>query len=348
MNRNLIESLIEAFIQTGKVKPVLPKGQRDEVIATITPMMVNTSLLQEYIAALNEERRRRGVDQLLAEREFLELPIDEILHGGLTSLPDDQLAELACRPVALACLHELVDEMLDDDDKAGNFWWEEIDRQETGTPDDVSLTESQQRTIERLKLLDAINDGAAKGVLPIPERRPTLRSQLRPGPGLLALAASLLVGVLLGGLVFRGAGLRPSTGGMEVLLASVTPKFGTLRGSERSLLVEVASVRPGFATIITLAPDRPQQVFPEPGESPIRVAQSAPQTYGPLPRDSTTALVLITETPATDLIREVLLSQEFMPDNLDRLDGYVRKLLSQSGYRWVGMSYTPIVQRESK
>ena len=42
MNRNLIESLIEAFIQTGKVKPVLPKGQRDEVIATITPMMVNT------------------------------------------------------------------------------------------------------------------------------------------------------------------------------------------------------------------------------------------------------------------------------------------------------------------
>ena len=135
---------------------------------------------------------------------------------------------------------------------------------------------------------------------------------------------------------------------MDVLLASVTPKFGTLRGAEHSLLVEVASVRPGFATIITLAPDRPQQVFPEPGEDPIRVAPSAPQTYGPLPRDSTTALVLITETPATDLIREALLSQEFMPGNLDRLDGYLRKLLSQSGYRWVGMSYTPIVQRESK
>ena len=64
------------------------------------------------------------------------------------------------------------------------------------------------------------------------------------------------------------ATLWPSTGETEVLLASVTPKFGTLRGAEHSLLVEVASVRPGFATIITLAPDRPQQVFPEPGEEP--------------------------------------------------------------------------------
>ena len=100
-----------------------------------------------------------------------------------------------------------------------------------------------------------------------PKRSFRLRSVGYYGIGA-AVAASLLIGVLLGGLVFRGGGLRPSTGGMDVLLASVTPKFGTLRGSEHSLLVEVASVRPGFATIITLAPDRPQQVFPEPGEEP--------------------------------------------------------------------------------
>ncbi len=163
-----------------------------------------------------------------------------------------------------------------------------------------------------------------------------------------AVAASLLIGVLLGGLAFRGVGWRPSVGETDVLLASVTPKFGTLRGAEQSLLVEVGSVRPGFATIITLAPDRAQQVFPEPGEEPIRVAPSAPQTYGPLPRDSTTALVLVTETPATDLIREALLTQEFRPGDIDRLGGYLRKLLAQSGYRSAGMSYTPIVQGEKK
>lgn len=156
MNRNLIEGLIEAFIQTGKVKPVLPTGQRDEVIAAITPMMVNAGLLREYLAALHEERRRRGVDQLLAEREFPELPIDEILQGGFTTLPDDQLAELACQPTALGCLHELVEEMLDDD-KAGDFWWEEIDRQEE-TSDNVLLAASQRQMIERLKILDSIED----------------------------------------------------------------------------------------------------------------------------------------------------------------------------------------------
>ena len=58
---------------------------------------------------------------------------------------------------------------------------------------------------------------------------------------------------------------------MEVLLASVTPKFGTLRGSERSLLVEVASVRPGFATLIALSHRIAEEVFPEPGEPPMRV-----------------------------------------------------------------------------
>ncbi len=162
--------------------------------------------------------------------------------------------------------------------------------------------------------------------------------------GVALLGRALLLGVFLGGVAVR----RLATGGPEVLLASVTPKFGTLRGAERTLLVEVESVRPGFATIITLAPDRPQQVFPEPGEEPIRVAPSAPQTYGPLPRDSTTALVLVTETPATDLIREALLTQKFRPGDLDRLDGYLRTLLAQSGYRSVGMSYTPIGQQESK
>ena len=142
--------------------------------------------------------------------EFLELPIDEILQGGLTSLPDDQLAELACRPAALVCLHELVDEMLDDD-KAGNFWWEEIDRQETGTPDDVTLTESQQRTIERLKLLDAIDDRAARVFCPSQGvgRRCDRSSVLAPACLLSPQASSSACSSAASSFAAEDCGLRP-------------------------------------------------------------------------------------------------------------------------------------------
>ena len=94
--------------------------------------MVDRSLLGRYNAALDESAAS-GRGPAAGQRDFPELPIDEILHSGFAALSDDQLAELACRPAALACLHELVQEMIDDD-MVGDFWWEEIDRQETDNP----------------------------------------------------------------------------------------------------------------------------------------------------------------------------------------------------------------------
>ena len=151
---DLAAAMIDAFMSGGKV-PAVPEGRRDEVVSTLTRLMVDRSLLLRYNAALTEEHRQRGVGELLAEREFPELPIDEILHGGFTTLADDQLAELACRPVTLTCLHELMQAMMDDD-MVGDFWWEEIDRQETDNPG--VLAESEREMIERLKILDSIED----------------------------------------------------------------------------------------------------------------------------------------------------------------------------------------------
>jgi len=344
----LIASLLDAYVAAGRTRAVLPPNRRDEIIAVLTRLMADPDALDAYTATLEDERRRRGrdVELRLLGMAGLDIPGDQIATEGFGGLSDDHLADIALSPEAIHAIREHLDEA-----ECGAWLIDKILEVESARPDAAERARRAQQIYQGLRnagLLATEKPDTISMVEQKELRRPFLRSQLRPGPGLLALAASLLLGVFLGGLLVRGAGWKPSTGGMEVLLASVTPKFGALRGAERSLLVEVASVRPGFATIITLAPDRPQQVFPEPGESPIRVAPSAPQTYGPLPRDSTTALVLITETPATDLLREALLSQEFMPDNLDRLDGYLRKLLSQSGYRWVGMSYTPIVQRESK
>jgi hypothetical protein len=342
----LIASLLDAFMAAGRTRAVLPPNRRDEIIAVLARLMADPDALDAYTATLEDERRRRGrdVELRLLGMAGLDIPGDQIATEGFGGLSDDHLADIALSPEAIHAIREHLDEA-----ECGAWLIDKIIEVESARPEAAECARRAKEIFQGLRNIrllgtdkpDTIAMGEEKE-----QRRPSLRSLLRPGPGLLALAASLLVGVLLGGLALRG--LRPSTGETEVLLASVTPKFGTLRGSEHSLLVEVASVRPGFATIITLAPDRPQQVFPEPGEDPIRVHPSARETYGPLPPDSITALALITEVPATELIREALLSQEFKAGDLARLDGYLRKLLSQSGYRWVGMSYTPIVQRETK
>ena len=151
---------------------------------------------------------------------------------------------------------------------------------------------------------------------------------------------------MIGEWAFRGGDWNAPTGKLETLLASATPRYELVRGTEEVLLVEVESERPGFATIISLGPERAQRVFPEPGEELLQVAPSATATYGPLPADSTIALVIVTETPATSVIRDALLDQQFQPHNVDGLNSYLSQLLQKSGYRWLAVGRT-IFSREN-
>src|SRR3954464_1838538 len=71
---SLVQALVDAFVAGGKVKPVLPEGLREEVLAALTRLMINRPLLEEFAAALVAERRRRGVDELLLKLDSPELP----------------------------------------------------------------------------------------------------------------------------------------------------------------------------------------------------------------------------------------------------------------------------------
>jgi hypothetical protein len=343
---SLIASLLHEFEASDRTKALLPSGRRGEVIATLTHVMADAEAFRAYVAALEGERRRRGreVERQLLGMGGLDIPDAHIAAEGFGGLSEDELADIALSPNALRALREYLD---DPATACGDWLIDQIIEVESARP----AAEEQARRAEQI-YQSLRNAGLLATDPPDPisitrqkeERRPTLRPQRRSGPGLLALAASLLLGVLLGGLVFRGGGRRPSTGGMEVLLASVTPKFGTLRGAERALLVEVASVRPGFATLIALSPERAEEVFPEPGEPPLRVSPSAPPpTYGPLPRDSTTVLVLVTETPATSFLRDALpTDRQFRASDTEQLERHLRQLLSESGYRWVAVGVAAI------
>ena len=153
------------------------------------------------------------------------------------------------------------------------------------------------------------------------------------------IAASLLVGagVLIGSSLFR----------MEVLVATVTPDLGTARGPGKELRIEIQAGRPGFATLISLAPGRRQEVFPKPGSADFRLDESGSSTVGPLPPDTQLAVVVITETRSSDAVQKALSAKDYRAGDLTQLQPDLVKALSKRGDRWasIGISEFPRIKK---
>ena len=200
----LIASLLDAFMAAGRTRAVLPPNRRDEIIAVLTRLMADPDALDAYTATLEDERRRRGrdVELRLLGMAGLDIPGDQIATEGFGGLSDDHLADIALSPEAIHAIREHLDEA-----ECGAWLIDKIIEVESARPEAAECARRAKEIFQGLRNIrllgtdkpDTIAMGEEKE-----QRRPSLRSLLRPGPGLLALAASLLVGVLLGGLAFRG------------------------------------------------------------------------------------------------------------------------------------------------
>src|SRR6516165_2177796 len=170
-------------------------------------------------------------------------------------------------------------------------------------------------------------------------RRRMLRRAALVGLG---LAASFLLGWLTG----RGKlGPEPSGRPGERLLASLTalPRDSRAVEAARVMLddqgvyriaggkdfaLELRSPRRGAATLVLLGPGDPL-VYPLPGQADIAVEALEPRKFGPLdqPEARTTALVLVTDTPAAEIVRQQLAAAGAALDQPDRLLEQLEKAL---------------------
>jgi hypothetical protein len=188
-------------------------------------------------------------------------------------------------------------------------------------------------------------------------RRMVLRAAL-VGIG---LAASFLLGWLVG----QGRlGPEPSGRPGERLLASLTAVPRDSRAAEaarvtlddqgvyriaggRDFALEIRSPRRGVVTLVLLGPGQPM-VYPLPGQADIAVEPLEPRKFGPLdrPEARTTVLVIVTATPAAEIVRQHLAAAGAGLDQPDRLVAQLELVLWEAGQRWAALGRITIEPSE--
>jgi hypothetical protein len=197
---------------------------------------------------------------------------------------------------------------------------------------------------------EAVVQGQASGV------RKAIRAKTLRRAALVALglAASFLLGWLIGQ---RRLGPESPERPTELLLAGLTAVPRDSRALEaarvtlddrgvyriaggRDFALEIRSPRRGVATLVVLGPGQPV-VYPLPGQADIAVEPMDPRKFGPLDRPEArrTALVIVTATPAAEMVRRHLESAEAALDQPDRLLAQLEQALWAAGQHWAAIGH---------
>lgn len=313
----------------------LPSGRREELVAFLTDLMVNRDRLSRYVRVLDAKLATvRPAIQVHGE-----IAADEITEHDFSVVEDAQLSALALDAAGLLSLSEYLADA-QDEGSLGKTWvaafLAEADRKLTapGMEDWPARVKAQFQNL--------IQVSAPPTVEPPSPSPPKARNPNYLWWGVssfAALAAAVLVGVIIG---LNWAGNRPSTENKEVLLASASLSDVKGRGGAVAFALSVQSPRPGFATILVFGTERPK-VHPDYSEDFLRVSEGTPVRYGPLEAPSgTRVFIIVTETPATEVLRKAISQGKLRPGQVTDLKQTVLELLWASGHRWAAVNETTV------
>ncbi len=312
---DLIADLLQSFAEGVRVRAMLPAGRRAEYLDAVEAMMIDLDRLDRYVTALDAERKRRGIDGTLLRAPALELPVEDVADRGLAALSDDELADLAIRPVALGCLFQFLHERMTEG-RVGTMWWDAVSR---------LATEHAQAH----RHLDAPQAAEGKS-LPFTGNRatpPKTRTAVRWASRFVALAASLLIGV------FLGTWNQRSGDDGSFLIGASMELLKSARGQASQL--RITSPRTGFVAVVALLPGEPARPVVFPLWEDLPVEPGKPSATGPFPEDARparVALVVVTRTPAADTLDKALSETMFSADETGRLETAVIRILKAKGH----------------
>jgi hypothetical protein len=153
-----------------------------------------------------------------------------------------------------------------------------------------------------------------------------------------ALAACLAIG-LVGGLAWnRSRDNKP----FEVLVAQADSRSVGARGQpDEGKAVAIQSARKGFASVIALFNDKSPMVFPSRAAGAVPVLPGERVQSPPLPPGLSGAavlLIVITEQPAAEVIRQSTEGMNFGPSQVGELQRILTEKLEASNYHWVAFA----------
>lgn len=92
-------AMVDAFVKTGRVKPVLPDGRRDDVVRCCLLLLTEPGALDVYLTTIKAEQQRQGVQLRLWP--LVENGVEvETAEETIPRLSDDDLACFAFVPDA--------------------------------------------------------------------------------------------------------------------------------------------------------------------------------------------------------------------------------------------------------
>ncbi len=318
---DLAGALAAEFVQSGR--PTVPPGRRERIVALLTGLMADRRRLDDYTESLAIEYERREVDPAAVDRLGLDGRDERIAARGFSDLPDERLAALALSPAALEALYEYLEAP---ETLSGDWLMDAMTAAHGDRPELRELDEHAKATIARLL------GESSPPVVPFASERATRRfdpAVLRWGVRIGSLAASLLLGVLIGTTAFRdGDGSEPFP-----VTASSSPS--PTRGSGDQPGVKVESGRDGFVTVVALAPGNHMKVVPVLGADDVPVRKGGAAVV-PVPEEAAAVLALVTETPAGEPVRRALRDKAFEPGRIGELKAFLKSALEAKGYRRMG------------
>jgi hypothetical protein len=158
-------------------------------------------------------------------------------------------------------------------------------------------------------------------------KRRDLRKAIKPA---LALAASLLIGLLV------GRAFDSTSEETVVLAASGTATWTPVRGNQQELRLRVNSPLDGFLVAVALAPNTTPKVRPGLGIGDFEALKGKPSEHAVLPANTTRVVFVVTTTPAGESIRQLIDDsppQRYQPEDHAALRNDLQRYLEDKGHR---------------
>lgn len=340
----LAADLVARWVATGG-PPLVPPERRDELAATLNRCMASDAVRTAYVTALEVGWNAHFRQPPMATYPSADIPEELITRGGFGSLDDVTLGDLAVRPEAIVGMHmALTIPPADDEDyfEAGDWFFDELDA--VGSSDASSAPLSLPPTPHASQQPPQPSPaGRSESVSPPPPVSPAVRRQakrLSLVPWSVAAAALVCLGLLW---VSTRKGV--DGGAPETLLARSTPTRVQPKGGTPSAVfdLQVQAEREGFVTVVLLPVGGNPEVFPDYGQEEPRVRPEQVTVTGPFEAPVNSGVItVVTATPATDVVRQVVLKLPPNQTSSDQVRDLIRDKLFATGHRWAAFGITTV------